>query len=337
MAKLPIIAAMTGDPAGVGPEVCVQAVASGELDGLCRPILIGEQAAVLRSAKLYGVNRPVVRIADPAEAPSGPGTIAVIDSGSISAADYTVGKPSAAAGRAVVEWIRLAERFGGDQRIDGLVLGPVDSSSLKLGGVVRDIDDLQPPGTFMFRISGKIRAVPITEHIRIRDIPATVTKERILHVLRMLDENLRKWGLPHPRIAVAGLNPHAMFEEDRELVAPAVEEGRRLGIDASGPISPDSVFRMALEGRNDAVLTMYHDQGQIAVKTAAFAGACTIYMGLPFVMLNVPHGTAFDIAGQGKAQHYSILAAMKTAAALASGRGFLAEGSGQAAQIDASA
>jgi 4-hydroxy-L-threonine phosphate dehydrogenase PdxA len=324
MSQLPIIAAMTGDPAGVGPEVCVQAVASGQLDGLCRPILIGELAAVERCATLYGVTLPVVRIEDPAEAPSGSRAIAVIDTGNITPADYAVGKPSAAAGRAVVEWIRMGERFGAEKRIDGLVLGPVDSSSLKLGGVVRDIDELQPAGTFMFRVSGKIRAVPITEHIRIRDIPATVTRERILHVLRMLDENLRKWGVPHPRIAVAGLNPHAMFEEDRELVAPAVEEGRRLGIDANGPISPDSVFRMALEGRNDAVLTMYHDQGQIAVKTAAFEGACTIYMGLPFVMLNVPHGTAFDIAGQGKAQYQSILAAMKTAAALAAGRGFLA-------------
>jgi len=316
---------MMGDPAGVGPEVCVQAIASGALDAVCRPILIGERAAALRCAKLYGIQRPVVQIQDPAETASDPGAIRVIDIGNISPADYTVGKPSAAAGRAVVEWIRMGERYGAGKRIDGLVLGPVDSDSLKLSGIVRDIDELQPPGTFMFRVSGNLRAVPLTEHIRIRDIPATVTKERIVQVLRLLDESLRRWGMARPRIAVAGLNPHAMFEEDRDLVAPAVEEGRRLGIDASGPVSPDSVFRMALEGRNDAVVTMYHDQGQIAVKTAAFEGACTIYMGLPFIMLNVPHGTAFDIAGQGKAQHYSILAAMKTAAALASGRGFLSD------------
>src|SRR5579871_2478715 len=270
MTKQPIIAAMMGDPAGVGPEVCVQAIASGALDSLCRPILIGELAAALRCAELYGVNRPIVRIEGPREASSDSNAIRVIDIGNIAPADYTVGKPSAAAGRAVVEWIRMGERYGAERRIDGLVLGPVDSSSLKLSGIVRDIDELQPPGTFMFRVSGNLRAVPLTEHIRIRDIPATVTKERILQVLRMLDESLRKWGVPQPRIAVAGLNPHAMFEEDRELVAPAVEEGRRLGIDASGPISPDSVFRMALEGRNDAVVTMYHDQGQIAVKTASF-------------------------------------------------------------------
>jgi 4-hydroxythreonine-4-phosphate dehydrogenase len=139
----------------------------------------------------------------------------------------------------------------------------------------------------------------------------------------MLDANLRKWGLKKPRIAVAGLNPHALFEEDREEIAPAVKAARSQGIDASGPVAPDSVFRMTLEGRYDAVVTMYHDQGQIALKTAAFEGACTIYMGLPYVLLNVPHGSAFDIAGKGVAQHRSMLAAMKTAAALAAGRGFL--------------
>jgi 4-phospho-D-threonate 3-dehydrogenase / 4-phospho-D-erythronate 3-dehydrogenase len=324
MNKQPLIAAVIGDPAGVGPEVCVQAAASADLEGVCRVVLIGEAVAVKRSARLYGIDRTIVRVSDPAEQPADPRAICVLDTDSIGPGDYQTGKPSAAAGRSVVEWIHLGERFGAEGRIDGLVLGPVDSSSLKLGGIVKDIDDLQPPDTFMFRISGKLRAVPITEHIRIRDIPATVTQERVLHVIRMVDEKLRLWGLPRPHIAVAGLNPHAMFEEDREQVAPAIEAARALGIDASGPHSPDSVFRLAMEGRYDAVVTMYHDQGQIAVKTTAFEGACTIYMGLPYVMLNVPHGTAFDIAGKGKAQHYSVLAAIRTAAALAAGKGFLA-------------
>ena len=305
MNTLPTIAAMIGDPAGIGPEVCVKAVASGELATVCHPILIGEVASVKNAADVSGIRTPVVRVSEPGEIAADGRAIRVLDPGDLSAGDYTVGRPSAAAGRAVVEWIRLGERLGAQRKIDGLVLGPVDSSSLKLGGVVKDIDELQPPGTFMFRISGTLRAVPITEHIRVRDIVATVTPERIVPVIRMLDENLRRWGIAKPRIAVAGLNPHAMFEEDREQVAPAVAEAKRLGIDATGPISPDSVFRMALEGRYDAVVTMYHDQGQIAVKTTAFEGACTIYMGLPFVMLNVPHGTAFDIAGQGKAQHKS--------------------------------
>ncbi len=324
MNKLPTIAAMIGDPAGIGPEVCVKAVASRELAGVCKPILIGDSVAVERAIKVCGVTRKVTRIDSP-DATVNEDSIGVLDPGGLQPGDYTVGKASAKSGKAVVDWIRLGESLGASGRIGGLVLAPVDSDSLKMGGGVKDIDDLQPAGTFMFRVSGALRVVPITEHIRMRDIPATVKTDRIVHVIRMLDENLKRWGLPKPRIAVAGLNPHAMFEEDREEVAPAVVEAKRLGIDASGPISPDSVFRMVLDRRYDAVVTMYHDQGQVAVKTAAFEGACTIYMGLPYVMVNVPHGSAFDIAGKGVAQHYSVLAAMKTAAALAAGRGFLAD------------
>lgn len=319
---LPLIAAMIGDPAGIGPEVCVKAIASGELDGVCRPVLIGELAAVQRALTMCGSRREARAIESPDEARRG-GFIGVIDPGGLSSLDYVVGQPSAAAGRAVVAWLRLAEQLGRDGAIDGLVLAPVDSDSLKLGGAVRDIDELQPAGTHMLRLSGKLRVVPLTEHIRVRDIPATVKCAAVLDLIRLLDSKLRRWGMAAPRIAVAGLNPHAMFEEDRDEIAPAVAQARASGIAASGPISPDAVFRLNLEGRYDAVVTMYHDQGQVAVKTAAFEGACTIYMGLPFVMLNVPHGSAFDIAGRGVAQHQSMLSGMATAAALAAGRGFL--------------
>lgn len=330
MSNPPIIAAMIGDPAGVGPEVCVKAVADPDTTSVCVPLLIGCLDAVKDAARVCGIDRPVVAISSPREAAANPGCIPVIDPGGISKGEWVMGKPSAAAGQAVVRWVRAAEALGASGHISGLVFGPVDSTSLKLSGLVKDIDDLQPPGTYMFRVSGNLRVVPITEHIRLRDIPATVKKERIVELIQMLNSNLKNWGLANPRIAVAGMNCHAMFEEDVEEVLPAVQEAKAAGIDASGPISPDSVFRMVMEGRYDAVVTMYHDQGQIAVKTTAFEGACTIYMGLPYVMLNVPHGTAFDIAGTGRAQHRSFLAALKTASALASGRGFL-NGSGTAA------
>lgn len=318
----PTIAAMIGDPAGIGPEVCVKALDSGELDGLCKSLLIGELAAVHQAADVCGVRRTVRAISNVEQARDD-GAIYVIDPGDIVAGNYTVGQPSAAAGRAVVNWIHLAESLGTAGQIDGLVLAPVDSASLKLGKIVKDIDELQPAGTYMLRISRTLRVVPITEHIRIRDVAPTVKFAVVLRVVCVLDEHLKRWGMAAPRIAVAGLNPHAMFEEDREEILPAVAQARALGIDASGPITPDAVFRMAIEGHYDAIVTMYHDQGQVAVKTAAFAGACTIYMGLPYVMLNVPHGSAFDIAGKGIAQHLSLLAGMRTAAALAAGRGFL--------------
>ena len=155
-----------------------------------------------------------------------------------------------------------------------------------------------------------------------REVPATVTQANVLALLRLLDDTLKRFGLAQPRIAVAGLNPHAMGPEDREQIAPAVEQARAEGIVASGPVSPDAVFRQCIEGRHDAVVSMYHDQGQIAVKTAVFEGACSIYIGLPYVHLSIPHGSAYDIAGKGIAQHKSMLSAMLTAAKLASGRGF---------------
>lgn len=318
----PLIAAMIGDPAGIGPEVCIKALASGALDGVCDIVLIGESAAVSRAARVCGIDREVRAVASPKDV-RGQCFIGVIDPGDVSTTDYIVGAPSAAAGRAVVNWIDIGQQLGQAGHIDGLVLAPVDSASLKLGGRVKDIDELQPPDTHMLRLNGALRVVPITEHIRVRDIAATVKQAAVFDLIQRLDGHLKRWGMKAPRIAVAGLNPHAMFEEDQQEIAPAVAQARDYGIDATGPISPDAVFRLNLEGRYDAVVTMYHDQGQIAVKTAAFSGACTIYMGLPYVMLNVPHGSAFDIAGKGTAQHDSLLAGLRTAAALAQGSAFL--------------
>src|SRR5262249_48695371 len=145
---------------------------------------------------------------------------------------------------------------------------------------------------------------------------------QVLKAIEAMHRALGKWGIASPLIGVAGLNPHAMFEEDTAEIAPAVQAATERQIRAEGPVSPDAIFRRGLEGKYDAIVGRYHDQGQIAVKTAAFDGACTIFIGLPYVRIGVPHGTAHDIAGKGVAQHETMLAAMRTAAALASGRGF---------------
>jgi 4-hydroxythreonine-4-phosphate dehydrogenase len=141
----------------------------------------------------------------------------------------------------------------------------------------------------------------------------------VLALVCLVHHSLERWGLPRPRIALAGLNPHARGEEERGAIEPAASRARDRDIDVTGPVSPDTVFRQCLEGRYDVVISMYHDQGQIALKTTAFEGACSIYLGLPWVHLTLPHGSAMDIAGRGIAQHASMLAAMTTAAALAAG------------------
>jgi len=324
MAPLPLIATMIGDPAGIGPEVAVKAIASGELDRLCIPVLIGDLGVVKRAAEVSGVTRALQRI----ESVGDPGTqtdvIRVLDPGGFDVSSCAFGEPSAACGQAVLDWTRVATALGASGRIQGVIMGPKNSTSLKLAGS-KAVAGTPAPGTYMLRMSGALRVVPLTEHVRLTQALEMVTPENVLKVIRVLSDSLVKWGLPHPRIAVAGMNPHAMFDEDRERIVPAVDAARKLGIDASGPAVPDAVFRHALEGKYDAVVTMYHDQGQIAVKTAAFEGACTVHIGLPYIRVGVPHGTAFDIAGKGVARHRSMLNSMKTAAQLASGSGIFGQ------------
>jgi 4-hydroxythreonine-4-phosphate dehydrogenase len=322
MKERALVAATIGDPGGIGAEVLVKSLASGQLDSLCRTILIGDATTVSNACRICRVERPVRAFDSLAAIDHDSGAINVLDTGALAPGSYVVGQPSEASGHAVLAWLDQATGLCENGAIDALVWGPVNGASLERTGKIKHIDDLQPQGTYMFRVSGNLRVVPITEHIRIRDIAATVTRENVRKLIIVLDRNLRKWGMTAPRIAVAGLNPHAMFEEDRAEIAPAIEDARADGIDASGPISPDSVFRMAMGGKYDAIVTMYHDQGQVAVKTSAFEGACTICLGLPYVLVAIPHGSAYDIAGTGKAQHLNMLAALKTAATLAGGGGF---------------
>ena len=318
---LPIIAATIGDPGGVGPEVCVKAVATGELDELCRPLLIGNIGAIRLAAATSGLDLDLVAVDDIDHLPST--GIAVLDPGNLSAGDWRVGEPSAASGAAAMRWLEIARELAEGGRVAGWVEAPLDSTSLRLAGAITELDDLQPPGTYVLRVGGHLRVVPITEHIPFRSIPDSVSVDAILTLVRLVGGAFRSWGIAAPRIGVAGLNPHAMGREDAERIAPAVAAARGEGWDCNGPVSPDAIFRQCMEGRYDVVVSMYHDQGQIAVKTAAFAGACSIFLGLPYIHLSIPHGSAMDIAGQGKAQHLSMLSGLKTAAALSSGQGFL--------------
>lgn len=321
---LPLIAIMIGDPAGIGPEVCVKALASGELENLCTPVFIGDAGVLERAIEVSNVSlrlQVISSIGDKITDKAGDKIVRVLDPGGFDVSACPFGEVSAAAGHAVLDWLELGSELGVAGDVQGLVMAPIDSGSIKLTGRIAHIDDLQPPGTFMFRMNGSLRVVPLTEHLPLTSAIAQVNPEAVFELIDLLNKNLIGWGLGQPRIAVAGINPHAMFAQDKEQIGPAIERACQQGIDVSGPISPDSVFRMAMEDKYDAVVTMFHDQGQIAVKSTSFEGACTVYMGLPYVMLNVPHGSAFDIAGSGVAQHESMLSAIKTAAKLASGKG----------------
>jgi len=323
---LPLVATMIGDPCGIGPEVCVKALAEKVLYDQARPLLIGSQIAIKRAIEISNLNLDVAVVDSPASGQYRHGTVDVIDPGDLTEADIVTAQASATCGNAVLNWMDIARDLAEAGEVDAWIMAPIDSTALRLTGKLKKLDDMMPPGTFLFRVSGPLRVVPIGEHLPLREVPDSVTKPAVLNLLRLLNKTLRDWGMAEPRIAVAGLNPHAMGREDDEQLKPAVAEAQAEGILATGPVSPDAVFRQCIEGQHDAVISMYHDQGQVAVKTAVFAGACSIYLGLPYIHLSIPHGSAYDIAGKGIAQHQSILAAMTTAAALASGEGFLQEG-----------
>ena len=317
----PLIATVIGDPAGVGPEVCVKALATGVPYEHSRPLLIGNVEAVRQAIAFCGLALEARAIEDVRDASFAGGCIDVLDLRTLAPGDYVMGQASAAAGRAVQSWLELAAALAKQNAIAGWIMAPVDRTSLKLGGDGRsDRDDVGPAGTYLFRVNGNLRIVPLSENTPISEVPATVTKARIHTVMALLHAALLDWGFERPRIAVSGLNPHSRGIEEEEVIKPAIAEAIAAGMAVVGPVSPDAVFRQCIEGKHDAVLSMYHDQGQIALKTGNFEGACSIYLGLPHVHLTVPHGSAFDIAGKGIAQHLSMVSAMRTAGLLAAGR-----------------
>ncbi len=318
----PRIGTVIGDPTGIGPEVIVRALASGQPGKVSRPLLIGSIQALEAAAAACDVRLCFRAIEAPEQADGHDAAIPVIDDAALSARDYAIGVPSFAAALTSYKWLQRGITFAEEGRIDGLIMGPLDLKTLEGAGIAADDLAFEPANTYQLRINGPLRVVPLTEHIPLRDVPATVTTEHVLDLIRACHQHLVRWGLPSPRIGVAGLNPHAMFEEDAEAIEPAVAIARAQGLKISGPFAPDAIFREALGGSFDAVCTMYHDQGQIAVKTFAFEGACTVFLGLQYGRVGIPHGTAHDLAGKGKAQHGTMLAAMMTIASLVSGRGF---------------
>jgi 4-hydroxythreonine-4-phosphate dehydrogenase len=300
----------------------VKALATGEPQRRSRVMLIGNYDGIVDTARTAAQDVHFARVASPAEARTvGAAFVPVFDDGSITTSDYRVGEASAAGGRSTAGWIDRAVGWAEAGAIDGFIIGPVDSSSFKLAGFAGSPPGMHPADTFLLRMSGKLRFIPIGEHVMIRDIPPMVTTANVLHVILLIGETLKRWGVAAPRIAVAGLNPHAAGTEDAAEIAPAVAAAKAAGLDVKGPLSPDTVFRRALHGEFDVVVAMYHDQGQIAIKTTGLEEACAIFIGLPYVRVGTPHGSALDIAGKGIAQHGTMLTALNAAASLASGSG----------------
>jgi len=322
--RRPTIVVTMGDPAGIGPEIAVKSLLRPEIYGVCKPVLIGDLKILRKTIEQLKVNVKFEAVRSPRDAEGKTGTIEVIDLRNIDAEKLEIGKISAEAGRASIEYVEKAVEYALRREAEALVTAPINKKAINLAGsshighteLIAALSGVKEPLT-MFWVRGT-RIFFLTRHIPLKDALKAVKKEKIKETTVKIDEALRKIGIKEPRIAIAALNPHASDggligkEEEREI-SPAVEEMKKMGIDVCGPVSADSVFHQAVEGRYDAVLSMFHDQGHIAAKTLDFYGTVSVTLGLPFIRTSVDHGTAHEIAGKGIANPKSLEKAIELA------------------------
>jgi 4-hydroxythreonine-4-phosphate dehydrogenase len=308
-----------GDPAGIGPEVVVRALAAEPR----RALVIGDPAILARAVRIAATGQRVRVVADAGAVGDEPGVVHVLAASALPD-DLPFGELSAACGRAAYAYVELGARLAqrGDAR--ALVTAPVNKEALRLAGVAH-------PGhteilaelagverVAMLLATPELRVVLATIHLALRDAVAALDVDLELATIRLADEAGRRLGCARPRVAVAGVNPHAgehgLFgDEEARILAPAIARARELGIDASGPWPPDTVFMRARAGDFDLVVAQYHDQGLIPVKLLGLDEGVNVTVGLPYVRTSVDHGTAFDIAGTGRASGASMVAALRLA------------------------
>ena len=320
-----------GDVNGVGPEIIARAFSHASLFDACAPIVFGS-AAVLEAVRLIVPGSlPHSVVSSPAEIGDVPSNVIPVYEGGVTCPTYAPGVLDADVGRAAMTWFEQAIDFAMAGEIDGIVTCPIHKEGIHRAGC-----DVQGHTDFIARRTGtasyrmcifteRLRVIHLSEHVALAKALGLITKDRIVETIRMTNDLLVRLNTPERRIAVAGLNPHAgeagaFGREEIETIGPALEAARGEGIDCTGPHSPDSVFRQALEGAYDAVIAMYHDQGHIPMKLVAMDEGVNVTLGLPIVRTSVDHGTAYDIAGKNLAREDSLLAAIRIAGQLAGSR-----------------
>lgn len=321
----PRMAMTMGDPAGIGPEICLRTMREPAIYDVCSPILIGAKDSLELAAEIQNVNIKIHEIKEPEEALCEFGTIDLLDTGVESDADIVFGEVQESAALRAYSYIEESIKLGMEGRIDAVSTAPINKAALKLAGVpyIGHTEIFQgltfsPYALTMFNVH-KLRVFFVSRHVSLRHACDLANHDRILEFLRNIDKELRNLGIENPSIGVAALNPHVgeggLFgTEEIEHIAPAVKSANAEGINAIGPLSADAIFAFNLDGHSDCILSMYHDQGHIACKTLDFQNAVTLTLGLPFMRSSVDHGTAFDIAGKGIAQGESMIEATRQCA-----------------------
>jgi len=321
-----------GDPAGIGPEVVLKAVAEEEISRVCAPVIIGDAQLLAHTARTLDLQcgYDIVRQGEPLPENFAEPVIFHLDN---IAGFIEPGIESGAAGKAAAGYIEAAVELCAAGSVDAIATAPINKRALFLGGYsfpghTEFLAHLTgSEDSAMAFVAANLRIVLLSTHVPLAEAIRLVERDRIVRTINLANRELRRWGIERPRLAVAALNPHGAegglfgMEEASEIV-PAIEACHGVDdVNVRGPFPADTVFLRAARGEFDAVIACYHDQAMIPVKCLSFGEAVNVTMGLPFIRTSVDHGTAFDIAGKGLAEHSSMLAAIKLAAELSTSAG----------------
>ncbi len=334
----PILGISVGDPGGVGPEVTAKALDQPEIHEVCRPLVVADARVMEDVLRFTGLAMELHRIDKPREGLYQYGTMDILHRANMDPDLLRYKQVTAEQGQASFEYVTTVIDLALKGEIDGTVTGPINKAAINAAGhhyaghteIYADLTATRDYA--MMLVDGNFRVVHVSTHVSLREACQRVKKDRIIRVIVLTDDALKKLGISSPRIGVAGLNPHCGEEgifgtEDEEEIRPAVEYAAKSGKNVDGPIPPDSVFPKMRGGMYDAVVVMYHDQGHIPIKLIGFqyddktgvwgtVAGVNVTLGLPIVRTSVDHGTAFGKAGEGRANPQSMIEAIRMAALL---------------------
>ena len=323
----PLIAATMGDPAGIGPEILARTFAESDFQEENHVVVVGDAKMLERAASLLDLPLRVNVVDQPEDARFEAGTVDVMPETELPE-DLPFGALDARAGDAAFRYVERATRLAEDGRVAAIAAAPLNKEAMHLAGhkypghteILAELTGTKDYA--MMLVTEELKVIHVSTHVSLREAIDRARPERELAVIRLAHESLGKLDVESPRVAVAGLNPHAgengLFgTEDAERIAPAVAAAVEEGIDATGPHPPDTVMMRARTGAFDIVVVQYHDQGHIPIKLMGFDTGVNVTVGLPFFRTSVDHGTAFDIAGTGEADPASLRAAIDLARTLA--------------------